>query len=227
MEEIPGAIPGGTIHMKKRRLLIIVNGAKPLHFHEKFLNRLYRKIMEGLSSPKGMFFSDYKKLKKFMQPYYDKVILLKWDGNIFRFPNLEKTARNFAKFLIKKKDKYGIDIISFSLGCFVTERALDILKDLKVKKIIFVGAVHEPRFKLKFYKRIYNICSKKDKLALLANKVYGFKSKKHLKIKKNKLKNICFKSLNHDDLSKNVFVEELKKNLYDFYKDLLIKSTKV
>lgn len=208
---------------KKKRLLVIVHGAKPLECREGFLCRAYKKTMNFLNSPGGMLFSDYRKFKRYMKPSYDKVILFKWSGGILRFYDLERSATRFKKFLDNKRKKYKIDIAAFSLGGFVMERALEQMRELKIRRVLLVGAVHEPSFNFEVSDIVHNVYSEIDKLALLANNLYGLSFRKNFNIKNRKVKNHPFKSLNHDDLSKNLFVADVGKNLYEIYRDLLIK----
>jgi hypothetical protein len=206
----------------KKRLLVIVHGAKMPICKKGFLCRNYNKVMNFLTSPRGMLSLDYRKFKKYMKPHYDKVILFKWSGGIFRFYDLERSANRLKKILEKKKKRYNIDIAAFSLGGFVSERALEMVKELKIGKFVLIGAVHEPKFNFEVSEIVHNVYSEVDKLALLANNFYGLAFRKDFKIKHKKVKNYSFRNLKHDDLSQNLFVADVGKNLYDVYRGLLL-----
>jgi hypothetical protein len=210
------------MNREKDRILIIIHGSKFWHLKNKFFKRIYTRIMNFFHCPKGMFFSDYKKFKKYMLPHYKKVILFKWSGGILRYYDLEKSAIELKK-LLDKKSKYKIDIVAFSLGGFVLERSLEMIKNFKIKKIMFIGAVHKPSFNFDVEEIVHNIYSETDKLAMIANQIYGLALKKDLRIRHKKVKNLDLIDLNHDDLSKNIILDSSGKRLYDIYKTLLLE----
>lgn len=177
--------------------------------------------MSFLNCPRGMLLSDYREFKKYIQPYYKEVILFRWSGGILRFRDLETSARKLRKLLYSKRSE-KIDIVAFSLGGFVLERALESIQDVKAQKIVFVGAVHRPSLKFDVVEIMENVYSDIDRLALLANNLYNFAIGKEARIKHKKVRNIQLKNLNHDDLSKNILLDSSGTRLYDLYRKLLL-----
>lgn len=208
------------------RVLIIVPGAKQPHFNISFIKRVFKKILDFLSSPLGMFFSDYKKFKDYIRKDYEKVFIIKWGGDVFNIKKIEKGIEKIRKILEENKDK-EIHILAFSFGGFLTEKALFNKNYQNIKKIIFSGAIHSPFINFNSFNAVYNVYSNLDNIYNLFNQlihldIHNFKLKKEYKIKNKKVKNIKLENLRHDELSKNVFLRN--KSLYEFYRDLLLKD---
>jgi hypothetical protein len=164
-----------------------------------------------------MFFSDFKKLKSYLKKDYDKIFILRWPRTVLR-KDIEKSSLKLKNFLEKYK-REKIDIVSFSIGGLITEKAINRIST-KINKCILSGAIHKFKLNLRRIEKVYIIESELDIIKKIGNKIYG-----KTKIPSSrKIKKIILKNIPHGYFSKNIYIYELRKKLYEFYRELLIKN---
>ncbi len=205
----------------KKRVLIIVHGAWPLRFRNRFLEMIRSKILGFLTSDRGVIRGDYHSFEKTCRKFYDKVEFLRWDGWIFKNPNLKNAELRLVKLLNKNKDN-DVDIITFSLGGLIVQNSLLRSGAVKINRVIFVGAIHKKDILLKNVKKVFNIYSKTDAMFNFANDLYvGFGN---IDLLGKNVKNISLTDLSHNDLRRNKLIFFNRKNrvyLYTLYNRLL------
>ena len=208
------------IHKKKKRVLIIVHGATPFHFKNKFLEHARRIIFKILTAEKGILMKDYKKLGHDLGKHYDSVEFLKWDGRAVPRAKTIPEAKTFER-LIKKHSDELIDVVAVSLGGFVVEKGLANFPK-KIQNLLYIGAVHNGKLVSNKIKKVINVYSKKDKMFKVANEIY--EGLGNLALKGENVVNVALNNLNHDELCQNKSLNEpsiKNKNLYDLYSSLL------
>ena len=128
--------------IKKRKVLIIIRGAKPApHFESKKIEKVRNVFFSKLSSRHGFVKENYDALAKFFSDSYDKVKQLKWDGDILKNPSLSIPIDEL-KSIMKKNKNCDIDIIAVSLGGRIIEKAFEQKGANKINQILYIGAVH-------------------------------------------------------------------------------------
>jgi hypothetical protein len=203
--------------MKKKRILIIVHGAWPIKLRLRFIDKIKEKIMDTLTCKRGITRRDYHNFKKYIKKDYDEIKVLRWSGGITK--NFDITpAKKHLKDLLKKHKKDKVDLICFSLGGLVSEETLKESPEIKINKLLLAGTINKPYTKIKNCKKIVNIYSKKDKLQVLGEFVYGNTIERD--IKTSNVKNIELTEVRHDELCKNKRIKT--QRLYEFYKNLLL-----
>jgi len=209
--------------MKKKKVLIIVHGAWRVHLKNGTAKKVLASALDLLTSKRGITRRDYRYLADYLGRNYDVVESLKWDGKLFEKFDLIPAAQDLEK-LLKKYSKDTVDIIAVSVGGFIVTKALENLR-MKINKILYLGAVHDSKHKLKNVKKSINVYSKIDKMFFYANDLYEGIGNAVLK-GKNVL-NVAFENLRHDELCKNIILEEKSyqnKYLFDLYKNLLLQK---
>ena len=205
----------------KKRILIIVHGVWPIKFRNKLLEKIRSKILGILTSDRGIISSDYHLFERFVKKFYDEINFLRWDGRLFKNPDLI-TAEKRLTNLLNRNIHNEIDIIAFSLGGFIVQNSVLISKKIKVHHLIFVGAVHKRDIILNNVKKIFNVYSKKDLMFKFANDIYeGFGN---IDLRGKNVKNIALRDMDHNDLCKNklIFFNHKKRTyLYKLYVNLL------
>ena len=205
----------------KKRVLIIVHGAWPLRFRNKLLEKFRSKILGFLTSDRGITREDYHSFEKTCRKSYDKIEFLRWDGWIFRNPDLMRAETRLVNLLNRNKNNV-LDIIAFSLGGIIVQDSLLSSKAIKINRVIFVGAIHNKDIILKNVKTIFNVYSKTDRMFRFANDLYVGLGNITL-IGKN-VKNICLDNVSRNDLCRNklIFFNRKKRiYLYNLYNRLL------
>jgi len=211
--------------MNNKKVLIIIRGAKPLdHFKSNLLENSKKLILKKLSTKKGFVKENYLKLAKYLSKYYDKVLLLKWDGDIIKNPSLSIPIQEL-KQLLKKLKNVDIDIIAVSLGGYILEKALQKKRLNKINKILYIGAVHNSKQLIGGANKIINVYSTSDNMFFFSNSIVeGFGN---FVLKGKNVINIALDNLTHDSLLQNKRIKQYglkEKSLYELYKNLLTKS---
>jgi len=205
----------------KKRVLILVHGATPFRFKNHFLNSIQIKVLQYLSSDKkGITMKDYHALANYLQEHYDQIEILRWDGKIpLRAKNIPE-----SKALVKLLKKHGggdIDVIAVSLGGYVAERGIA-ESNIKINKLLYIGAVHNSHHTLKNVKKVINVYSLADKMFYVANDLY--EGIGNFILKGENVANIALEKIGHSNLGRNVLIADKKfreKYLYELYKRLL------
>jgi hypothetical protein len=145
-----------------KKILIIVRGAKPLKFKNKFLEAIRSFYFRKLTSDRGILDKDYRGLFNYLEKDYDNVELVKWNGELLNGDFSDAILE--LDDLIKKYQGKKIDVVGISLGGLISQRVLLYNKKIKIRKLLLVGAVFREKKKLKNIKKIYYffyiICNK-------------------------------------------------------------------
>jgi DNA-binding winged helix-turn-helix (wHTH) protein len=211
--------------MKKKKVLIIVRGAKPApHFNNGKIEKLRNYILRGLSSKLGILKRSYTKLADYLIENYDSIELLKWDGDIMKNPSLSVPVSELKKLLAKHKYS-DIDIIAVSIGGHILEKTFSEKSFNKINKVLYIGAVHNGRAKLRGINKMINIYSKLDKMFFVSNDlIEGFGN---FALKGQNVVNIVLKNIRHDELLHNKKINQAdiqEKQLYQLYRNLLLSK---
>lgn len=210
--------------MKKeesKKVLIIIHGAWPLRFKNKFLEGARRILFGKLTSEIGILRADYRELASFLKEEYDEVKFLKWDGKVMHNQSILPAIKSLENLLRKYKHS-KIDLIAVSLGGYIAQRALKNIPEIKINKIIYLGAVHSGKHEFKNVNTGINIYSKLDKLFILANNFYVGLGNAFLR--GSSIVNIALPDIKHKDLCKNTKITKGIASgfgLFDLYKNLL------
>ena len=209
----------------KKEVLIIVRGASISYPKNKFVQKIERSFLRGLTSEVGIADEDYAKMARFFEKNYKNIETLRWDGDIWKNPSISLPIKELDR-LIKKYKKSQIDIIAVSLGGLIAQKAISQNKNAKVNKLLYIGAVHgKENHNIKNIGLIFNIYSGRDKVFTLLNDLYnGIEGGV---IHGENVVNICLKEIAHEDWCKNLALKDksLKRMpLFEFYKDLLLKD---
>lgn len=209
---------------KQKRVLIIIRGAKPVHFKNKLLEDARNFVFNKLTSTIGLMNESYEKLAKFFKKDYSIVELLKWNGKITNDPALREPIGELSR-LLKKYSNKNIDIIAVSLGGFIAEKTLSQINGIKIKNLLYIGAVHDDKYNNQKISRMINVYSKKDKMFFFTNDIYDGKGNHELNGKN--VVNVAFNNVAHDELCSNIELREAGyggKRLYEVYRDLLMQK---
>jgi len=205
----------------KKKVLIIVHGVFPKRFHNRMAEN-FRSIFLGmLTSERGIKRKDYHKLADYLRNDYDAVELLPWDGKTNRHRDLEPAIKRLVK-LLKKYRNWQISIIAVSLGGLIAQEALIQAPEVSVKHLVYIGAVHNGRHKLKNARKTFNIYSKIDKMFFFANDVYEGMGNAFLK--GEKVINLLLPNIRHGDLCRDLDLDKefsKEKSLFGFYRRIL------
>jgi hypothetical protein len=206
---------------KKLKVLIIVRGLVPPHFKNHLAENTKNYVLNKLTSQRGIITKDYYRLAKYFKKYYDVVEVLDWDGNLIKNPTCSKPIKNL-KELFNKYKKESIDIIAVSLGGFIFQKTLSEIKDIKIQKVLYIGAVHNGKHLLKNVKKVINVYSTFDKMYFFANNLYEGVGNTFLNGKN--VWNLSLDNISHNKLLSNILIKEPtinKKRLCDLYRSLL------
>jgi len=210
---------------KRKKVLIIVRGASPYHFKNRFFEKIKRYLMRKLASESGILAEGYGQMINFFKKDYKTIETLKWHGNIWEHPDIKPPIEELDK-IVKRYRKFQIDIIAVSIGGAITEKVLSKNKKIKVNKLIYLGAVHQKsKHNFSNVAQTINIYSMKDKFFFLVNNIYhGIGG---AIISGKNVFNIVLNGIAHDKWCRNIALNEkfLKhKHLYDLYRDLLLSE---
>ncbi len=209
----------------QKRVLIIVRGASPYHFKDKTAEKAKRYLMKSLASEAGIVAEGYKQMTDFFKEDYKTIETLRWNGNIWQHPNINPPMNELDK-LVKKYKNFNIDIIAVSVGGAITEKVLTENKNIKINKLIYLGAIHQKEnHDFKNVKQTINVYSAKDKFFFLVNDIY--KGIGGAIISGKNVINLALNGIAHDKWCRNIALNEkfLKhKRLYELYRDLLLSG---
>jgi predicted esterase YcpF (UPF0227 family) len=206
-----------------KKVLIIVRGAKPVRLKNKFYEKIRNFYFRKLTSDRGILDNDYRKLRKFLERDYDIVEMVKWNGEILNGDFSDAMLE--LDDLLKKHQKKKIDVIGISIGGLISQRVLIYNHNIKIRKLLLIGAMFREKLNMKNVKKIYNVYSEKDGLFYLANKILTKKQNPILKGKN--VQNIILKNIGHNDLCRNkkLHGEKFKEEkLFELYLNLLLEK---
>jgi hypothetical protein len=209
---------------KKKRVLIIMRGIKPLQFENNLFNKT-RDFLFGKSNPNiGIPKEHYDDIALFLNKDYDVVEQVKWDGSVFNNPTLSVPI-NALKNLLGKHKHSDVDILAVSLGGHILERAFTKKGANKINKILYIGAVHRGDRKIHGVNKFINVYSLTDKVFLWANDV--IEGLGNLALKGENVLNIALNGVGHAELLSNKKIKQKgikEKQLYELYRNLLISK---
>ena len=204
-----------------KKILVIVRGARPIKFKNRFYEGIRSFYFRRLTSDRGIMDKDYIYLKRYLENDYDTLEMVKWDGEIFN-GNFSEAILELSDIL-KKHRKSKIDVVGISLGGLISQRVLLYNEKIKINKLFLIGAIFKEKKKLANVKKIYNVYSQKDKLYSLVNEILA-KRESPLLHGKN-VKNVEVGGIAHNDLCRNVKIKNKgfkERRLFELYRNLLI-----
>ncbi len=206
--------------MENNKVLIIVHGAWPIRFHKRIFEKIRRVLFTPLTATRSIIRKDYHRFSDYIGQEYEKIEFLRWSGGLSKKIDINPAVSHLSQLLNRYKNK-KIDIISFSLGGLITQLALNHNKKIKIRKILFAGALHKPKLEIKNSSSISNVYSSKDKMLKLGEYFYTGTTNETLKWKN--VKNIEITDLIHDNLCQNkkINIDGKNQKLFEFYKSLL------
>jgi pimeloyl-ACP methyl ester carboxylesterase len=205
----------------KKRVLIIVRGAKLVKFNGRFLETLRGLYFRWLTSDRGILDKDYLKLRAFLENDYNKIESIHWNGDILHGDF--STALLELSDIIRKHKGSTIDVIGISMGGLIAQRALLYNPQIKINKLILIGAIFREKREVRHVKRIYNIFSEKDRMYQTANKLLT--TREDPKLRGKNVSNISLKNVTHNDLCRNKKIKQSRRKeerLFELYRNLLL-----
>jgi pimeloyl-ACP methyl ester carboxylesterase len=211
---------------RKRRVLIIVHGGWGRWPRNRFLELLRSSLWRWATSERGIMRKDYHQLAEYMKTEYDVVEMLPWNGRVFRKTDIEIAAARLAEYIRKYKNE-KLDIIAVSIGGMIVQEAMLMVPEVKVNKILYLGAMHSGHHKIKNASQTFNVYSKIDKMFFIANELYEGMGNAFLN--GENVMNLALPEVKHDELVQNIKIKKgsLKnRTLFEFYK-ILLRSSRI
>ncbi len=204
-----------------KKILVIVRGARPIKFKNKFYEGIRSFYFRRLTSDRGIMDRDYIYLKRYLENDYDTLEMVKWDGEILNGDFSEAILE--LSDILKKYRKSKIDVIGISLGGLISQRVLLYNEKIKINKLLLVGAIFKEKKKLTNVKKIYNVFSDSDKMYSLVNEILAKRENPLLHGRNVKNVEVC--GVAHNDLCKNVKIRNKRfkeRRLFELYRSLLV-----
>ena len=125
--------------------------------------------------------------------------------------------------LLEQNKNCNIDIIAVSLGGHILEKALKNRTFNKIDRVMYIGAIHNVRHKIRGINKVINVYSEKDKMFFIANDI--IEGIGNFILQGKNVINVALKDISHDMLLRNKRLNQKdlhEKYLHNLYLNLLV-----